>query len=59
MAEKIEETESVGSMNGMGTSSSTAGSGPIDTYDPLLKQPTKEKSKLRKLFPLKRKMPTG
>ena len=33
MAEKIEETESVGSMNGMGTSSSTAGGGSIASID--------------------------
>jgi hypothetical protein len=40
--------------NNMGTSSSTAGTGGIDTYDPLL---LKKKKKLRDI--VKRKMPNG
>jgi hypothetical protein len=40
-------------VNNMGTSSSTAGTGGIDTYDPLLKR----KKKLREI--IKRKPPNG
>lgn len=43
-------------VNNMGTSSSTAGSGGIDTYDPLLKM-RNGKKKLRDV--LKRKTPAG
>jgi hypothetical protein len=40
-------------VNNMGTSSSTAGTGGIDTYDPLLKR----KKKLREI--IRRKPPNG
>jgi hypothetical protein len=40
--------------NAMGNSSSTAGTGGIDTFDPLLKKP---KKKLRDI--LSRKLPVG
>jgi len=40
--------------NAMGASSSTAGTGGIDTFDPLLKKP---KKKLREI--LSRKLPDG
>lgn len=43
--------------NAMGTSSSTAGSGGVDTYDPLLKLRDGKKKKLRDI--LKRKTLEG
>lgn len=42
--------------NAMGFSSSTAGTGGIDTYDPLLKK-NKNKKSLRQI--ISRKMPNG
>jgi len=40
---KINETESGVPANAMGGSSSTAGTGGVDTYDPLLQAPKKKK----------------
>ena len=48
-------TESAVPANAMGSSSSTAGTGGIDTYDPLLQRD--KKKKLRDIVPLKRKAP--
>lgn len=42
-------------VNAMGSSSSTAGTGGVDTYDPLMKTP--KKKKLRDI--VKRKPPVG
>ena len=54
--EHLKETESGMATNTMGSSSSVGGSGPIDTYDPLLqnfskKDPDKIKKKLRNIVP--------
>jgi hypothetical protein len=40
--DKLNETESGVPANAMGGSSSTAGTGGIDTYDPLLQKPKKK-----------------
>ena len=46
----IYETESAVPVNAMGGSSSTAGTGPIDTYDPLLKTGNDNRKKLRTIL---------
>jgi hypothetical protein len=51
--DKLKEDGEVAA-NAMGNSSSTAGTGGIDTFDPLLKKP---KKKLRDI--LSRKLPVG
>jgi len=48
----VNETDSTAPVNAMGSSSSTAGSGNIDTYDPLLQV---GKHKLKKYSMFKRK----
>jgi hypothetical protein len=47
MTKLKEDGEAAGAPNVMGTSSSTAGTGGIDTLDPLLKKP---KKKLREIM---------
>jgi len=50
----LNETESAVPANAMGSSSSTAGSGGVSTYDPMLKPP-EDKKKLRNIIPKKLK----
>ena len=49
-AKPIYETESAVPVNAMGGSSSTAGTGPIDTYDPLLGTGNGKRKKLRTIL---------
>lgn len=53
--EEGEAFSSTTPVNAMGSSSSTAGTGGIDTYDPLMKM--KKKKSLRQI--VARKMPNG
>jgi hypothetical protein len=49
--DNLNETESATPVNAMGSSTSAVGSGGINTYDPMLKPPEKNKKKLRKIIP--------